>query len=61
MVVGVTIAVTEVPFFVKLFGMTQISWFELGVAALLAFAIIPILEFVKFIKRRKLRKEESNA
>ena len=61
MVVGVTIAVTEVPFFVKLFGMTPISWFELLVAALLAFAIIPILEFVKFIKRRKIRKQEAKA
>lgn len=51
LVVSITLGVTYIPFFVSLFGMTKISLLELGVAAGLAIAIIPIVEIFKIFRR----------
>jgi Ca2+-transporting ATPase len=46
-----TTAVCEIPFLSELFGIVPVSWAQYGVAAGIAFLIIPIVETVKFIKR----------
>ena len=51
-----TLMVIYVPVFVKLFGFASISFKEFGIAFLLAFSIVPIIEFVKGIERISKRK-----
>ena len=50
-----TIVVITVPFLAKAFEFEAISAAEFGVAALLGFMVLPIVELGKFI-RRKLAK-----
>ncbi len=52
---ALTLLVLFVPFIADLFGFTQIKFFEFMIAVGIAFAIVPITEFVKFIQR-KLKK-----
>ena len=47
-----TIGVIYIPFFVNLFGFESINFTEFMVAISLAFAIIPIIEIVKFFERK---------
>lgn len=47
-----TVGVIYVPFFVNLFGFTNISFIEFITAFGLAFLIVPIIEITKFIERR---------
>ena len=47
-----TIGVIYIPFFVKLFGFTSISLKEFAISFGLAFAVVPIIEVEKFIKRK---------
>mgnify|MGYP000867705057 CR=1 FL=1 len=47
-----TIGVIYIPFFVNLFGFESINFTEFMVAFTLAFAIIPIIEIVKFFERK---------
>ena len=47
-----TIGVIYIPFFVNLFGFESINFTEFMVAFSLAFAIIPIIEIVKFFERK---------
>ena len=51
-----TMGVIYIPFFSKLFKFTSISFVELAVAMGLAFAIIPIIEIVKFFQRKCKKK-----
>ncbi len=53
---GFTLAVIYIPFFVKLFGFATISLKEFFIAFGLAFSIIPIIELIKFLERRVIRK-----
>ena len=46
-----TAAVTEIPFIANAFGFTTVSLAHYGVAVGIGFLIIPIVEFVKLIKR----------
>lgn len=48
-----TLGVIYIPFFVNVFEFSSISLKELAIAFGLAFAIIPVVEFVKVIERRK--------
>lgn len=47
-----TLGVIYIPFFANLFGFASISFAEFAVAFGLAFAIVPIIEIIKFIQRR---------
>ena len=47
-----TIGVIYIPFFMNLFGFESINFTEFMVAFSLAFAIIPIIEIVKFFERK---------
>lgn len=49
----VTTLVCEVPFLSLLFGFTSVEWIEYMVALALAVCVIPIVEAVKFVQRRK--------
>ncbi len=46
-----TTLVIEVPFIANAFGFTPIGWTEYGIAMVLAFLVIPIVEIVKLIQR----------
>ena len=48
-----TLSVLEIPFLANAFGFTPIGWTEYGVSIALAFIVIPVVELVKFIQRRK--------
>ena len=48
-----TTAVLEIPFLANAFGFTPISWTEYAVALALAILVIPIVEIVKLIQRRR--------
>ena len=48
-----TLAVIYIPIFVKMFGFASISLREFGIAFLLAFLIVPSIEFVKAIERSR--------
>ena len=50
-----TIAVIYIPFFTKLFGFTAISLKEFVIAFGLAFLIVPIIEIMKFIQRKRMK------
>ena len=50
-----TTAVLEVPFLADAFGFTPISWTEYGVALLLAVSVVPIVEIVKLIQRKRTK------
>ena len=52
-----TIGVIYIPFFVNLFGFESIDFIEFMVAFGLAFAIIPIIEVVKFFERNSVKNE----
>ena len=54
-----TTAVCEIPFLSELFGITPVSWGEYGVAAGMAFMIIPVVELVKLIKRASEKSAEA--
>ena len=46
-----TTLVIEVPFLANAFGFTPIGWTEYGIAMVLAFLVIPIVELVKLLQR----------
>ena len=46
-----TTAVIEVPFLANAFGFTPIGWTEYGIAMVLAFLVIPVVELVKLLQR----------
>lgn len=50
-----TLGVIYIPFFVNIFGFTSISFKELLVAFGLAFAIVPIIEIIKFLERKLIK------
>lgn len=47
-----TTAVLEIPFLADAFGFTSIGWLEYSIALVLAIAVIPIVELVKFFQRK---------
>jgi Ca2+-transporting ATPase len=47
---GLTLVI-EVPFIAKAFGFTPIGLMEYGIAIVLAFLVIPVVEIVKLIQR----------
>ena len=49
----VTIGITTIPFFVKLFGFTNISVLEFIIGFGIAFAIVPSIEITKLIQKKK--------
>ena len=49
---ALTTLLLEVPFLANAFGFEMISWTEYAIAIGLAFLVIPVVEFVKFIQRR---------
>ena len=52
-----TTVVLEVPFIANAFGFEAISWAEYGVAMLLAILVIPIVELVKLIQRKAVKRK----
>ncbi len=48
-----TTAVLEIPALTAAFGFTPISWAEYGIAMALAVMVIPIVELVKLVQRKK--------
>ena len=48
---ALTTIVCEVPFLASAFGFTHVSLMEYGIAALLGFAVIPVVEIVKLAQR----------
>ena len=48
-----TTLLLEVPFLANAFRFTPIGWSEYGIALVLAFLVIPIVELVKLVQRRK--------
>lgn len=52
---GLTTAVIYVPFLASAFGFTPISGAEYAIALVLAFLVIPAVEFVKLIQRKTAR------
>ena len=48
-----TTAVLEIPALAAAFGFTPISWAEYGIAMALAVKVIPIVELVKLVQRKK--------
>ena len=48
----ITVSVIYIPFFVKLFGFTSISFKEFLIAFVLAFSIVPIIEGIKYFRRK---------
>ena len=52
MALVLTTAVIYVPFLVKAFGFTSISFAEYATAMGLAFSVIPLVELVKLIQRK---------
>ena len=48
-----TTAVLEIPALAAAFGFTPISWAEYGIALALAATVIPIVELVKLVQRKK--------
>ena len=50
-----TTVVLEVPPIVAAFGFTPVGWAEYGIALALAVLVIPVVELVKFIQRRRAR------
>ena len=48
-----TTLLLEVPFLANAFRFTPIGWIEYGIALALAFLVIPIVELVKLVQRRK--------
>ena len=53
---ALTTLLLEVPFLANAFGFEMISWTEYAIAIGLAFLVIPVVEFVKFIQRRIARR-----
>ena len=51
----ITLIVIYVPFFIKLFSFTSINFKEFIIAFGLAFAIIPIIEIIKYIERKLIK------
>ncbi len=51
-----TTLLLEVPFLANAFGFTTIGWEEYGIAMVLAFLVIPIVEVVKFFQRKAEKK-----
>ena len=51
-----TTLVIEVPVLANAFGFTTIGWLEYGIAMVLAFLVIPVVEFVKLIQRLLTKK-----
>ena len=49
-----TTCLIEVPFLADAFGFTPISYVEYGISLLLAISIIPLVELIKYIQRKKL-------
>ncbi len=47
-----TTLILEVPFLADAFGFTPIGWTEYGIALVLAFLVVPIVEAVKFVQRK---------
>ena len=47
-----TLGVIYIPFFVNVFGFASISLKELGIAFVLAFIIVPVIEIIKFFERK---------
>ena len=50
---ALTTLLLEVPFLANAFRFTPIGWSEYGIALVLAFLVIPIVELVKLVQRRK--------
>lgn len=50
-----TTAVCEIPFMANAFGFTPVGFTEYALAILLGFAIIPVVEIVKFFQRKKAK------
>ena len=50
-----TTVVLEVPPIAAAFGFTPVGWAEYGIALALAVLVIPVVELVKFIQRRRAR------
>ncbi len=53
-----TTAVCEIPFMANAFGFTPVGFAEYALAILLGFMIIPVVELVKWIQRRRERKKK---
>lgn len=51
-----TTCLIEVPFLADAFGFTPISYVEYGISLLLAISIIPLVEIIKYIQRKKVLK-----
>ena len=49
-----TTCLIEVPFLADAFGFTPISYVEYGISLLLAISIIPLVEIIKYIQRKKV-------
>ena len=49
-----TTCLIEVPFLADAFGFTPISYVEYGISLLLAISIIPLVELIKYIQRKKV-------
>lgn len=49
-----TTCLIEVPFLADAFGFTPISYAEYGISLLLAISIIPLVELIKYIQRKKV-------
>ena len=55
--VALTTVVCEVPLLGNAFGFTHVGFMEYGMAVLLGFAIIPIVEIVKLVQRKVEKKK----
>ncbi len=51
-----TTLLLEVPFLANAFGFTMVSWQEYLIAVGLAFLVIPVVELVKLIQRKRIKK-----
>ena len=47
-----TTAILEIPFLANAFGFTTIGWGEYGIALVLSFTVVPIVELVKLVQRK---------
>ncbi len=54
-----TTLVLEVPAVANAFGFTPVDWKEYGIALVLAFLVIPIVEIVKFFQRKAKKGKEA--
>ncbi len=48
-----TTAILEIPFLATAFGFTPVGWAEYGIALALAVTVIPIVELVKLVQRKR--------